>query len=138
MNENKFPHSILVAEDDKVTRDVLGLFLASRYPDAVTHFAENGEIGVELFRKYMPDIVITDIRMPVKDGIRMAEEIRAIYAGARLIVVSAYCDYESLRKRMDKIRFEEFLRKPLDFTRLFMVIDKCAVGNGEGKRPLRG
>jgi two-component system, sensor histidine kinase and response regulator len=126
MSEINFPHSILIAEDEKVTRDVLGIFLINRYPDAVTHFAENGEIGVELFRKYMPDIVITDIRMPVKDGIRMAEEIRAIKAGAKIIAVSAYCDYESLRERLEKIRFEEFLRKPLDFTKLFMVIDNCA------------
>lgn len=133
MIENNFPHSILVAEDDEVTRQVIGIFLTSRYPDAVTHFAENGEIGVELFRQYLPDLVITDIRMPVKDGIRMAEEIRTIKTGAKLIAVSAYCDLEALRERLDKINFQEFLRKPLDFTKLFTAIEKCAVGDGKGQ-----
>jgi YesN/AraC family two-component response regulator len=54
----------------------------------------------------MPEIVITDIRMLVKDGIRMADEIKTINGGARFIAVSAYCDHEVLRERLDKINYE--------------------------------
>ena len=126
MRDNIFPKSFLIADDEKVSRDVLGLFLKSKYPDAVTHFAENGKIGVELYRQYMPDIVITDIRMPVKDGISMAVEIKEIEADAKIIAVSAFCDNEAMREMLDKSNFEEFLRKPLNCIDLLTAIENCA------------
>ena len=40
--------------------------------------ASNGKKGVEVFKKFMPDIVITDVVMPIMDGIAMTKEIQAI------------------------------------------------------------
>jgi CheY-like chemotaxis protein len=50
LSENNSSNSILVAEDDKATREVMAIILTSRYHDAATDFAGNGGIGAELFR----------------------------------------------------------------------------------------
>ena len=55
-----------------MTCGMLCTVIRRKFPDAAIYLAENGRIGVELFKKHTPDIVITDINMPVMDGIEMA------------------------------------------------------------------
>ena len=50
--------------------------LSIKYPGLNVHTAGNGAEGLEVFRRHRPEIVITDISMPVMDGIRMAREIK--------------------------------------------------------------
>ncbi len=48
-----------------------------KFPDVELYTAENGKAGLDIFHEHAPDIVITDINMPVMDGIKMATEIKA-------------------------------------------------------------
>lgn len=82
-------------------------------------------MGLELFKVHSPEIVITDIKMPVMDGILMAREIRAIKADTRLIAVTAYCDEQGYREKIDEIGFHDCLAKPFEFARLYAAIEKC-------------
>jgi two-component system, sensor histidine kinase and response regulator len=116
--------SILVVEDDKVTRELIGRLFGRKYPKAAIYLAENGKVGVELFEMYAPDLVVTDINMPVMDGIRMAGEIRAMEAAAKFIVITAYSDMDYLDK-FTGIGFSAFLTKPIEFDRMFAAIEKC-------------
>lgn len=123
--------SILVAEDDKVTRELLGLMLAKKFPGAAVHFAENGQRGVELFDEHAPDIVITDIAMPMMDGIRMAGEIKARKSDTKFIVITAYSDAGN-QEKFAEIGFSDFLVKPIDFARMFAAIEKCVAEITQG------
>jgi YesN/AraC family two-component response regulator len=116
--------SILVVEDDKVTRELIGLMFGRKYPNAAVYLAENGKVGVELFEMHSPDIVVTDINMPVMDGIRMAGEIRAMEAATKFIVLTAYSDMDYLDKFTD-IGFSDYLTKPIEFDRMFAAMEKC-------------
>lgn len=116
--------SILVVEDDELIRKLLKTFISMKFPDVPLLVAENGRMGVDLFREHTPGLVITDIAMPVMDGIRMAGEIRAIKADTRFIVVTAYDDEDTIGK-FDKIGFNDFIVKPIDFRRLCAAIAKC-------------
>ena len=68
--------SVLYVEDETDTRELVRDILVRKYRRLVVEVAENGEAGLELFRELRPDIVITDLSMPLMDGIAMSREIR--------------------------------------------------------------
>jgi YesN/AraC family two-component response regulator len=79
-----FPYEIqyialLLVEDEPNARDMLKAMLARNYPGLRVYAAENGADGLDLFREHHPEIVVTDISMPVMNGIQMTREIRRSY-----------------------------------------------------------
>jgi YesN/AraC family two-component response regulator len=56
--------SILIVEDDDLTREILAAMLGERLPEVPLYMAINGRTGLELFKTHTPNIVITDINMP--------------------------------------------------------------------------
>lgn len=115
--------ALLYAEDDQVTRNVLTLIFARKFPGMQLHVAENGRAGLELFRKHTPAIVITDINMPELDGIQMAREIKAIHPDTVIIVISAYSDTHYLMNAIE-IGISHYIMKPIDHKKLFSVMEK--------------
>ena len=116
--------SLLVAEDDKIVRHLLDLIIPKLFPDAVVYLAENGRAGLELFDRHRPRIVLTDINMPVMDGVQMAREIRALKPDTKIIVLTAYHGSE-YREQFDEIGIESYLAKPIVFENLFTAIENC-------------
>ena len=124
MNLPQHSISMLIVEDEKMICEVLDIMISRKFPDAALYFAENGKLGVELFKKHLPEIVITDIQLPVMDGIEMAGEIRSIQIGTRFIVLTAFSNSDYYDK-FTKIGFHDFLTKPIEFDKLFTAIEKC-------------
>ena len=116
--------SMLIVEDDGIICEMLGKVTQRKYRDTAIYLAGNGRIGVGLFKEHMPEIVITDINMPVMDGIEMAEEIKSIKADTRFIVMTAYSD-KTYFEKFSEIGFCEYLLKPIVLSTLFAAIDKC-------------
>jgi len=95
--------SILVADDDKLVRITLRKILESAGYTSLG--AKDGAEAVEIYRKKKPDLVIVDIVMPIKDGVRTFLELRGFDAKAKIIAMSAGArsgkiDYLSLTKRI--------------------------------------
>ena len=89
--------SLLIVEDDKVASSTfLPHVIARKFPAVTIYVAENGKMGLELFKEHAPDIVITDINMPEMDGIQMAGEIKSIKADTKFIVLTAYSNKDYL------------------------------------------
>jgi len=84
--------------------------------------ASNGKRGVEVFRDFMPDIVITDVVMPVMDGIAMTKEIQAIKADIKIIYMSCYEDSEYLKSAMSN-KVTSYILKPFDTHKLTEAIE---------------
>jgi YesN/AraC family two-component response regulator len=118
--------SLLFVEDDHMVCLAIGRIIARRFPDATIYTAENGRIGLELFKEHTPEIVITDINMPVMDGIEMASKIKSIKTDTMFIVLTGYNDKNYL-ERFGEIGFNDYIVKPVDFGKLFAVIEKCRV-----------
>ncbi len=118
------PLSLLVVDDDKMARDVLNVMITRRFPNSSIYFAENGRTGVELFKEHAPDIVITDISMPIMDGIQMAGEIRAMDDDAKFIVLTGYTD-KDYSKKIVEFGINECIMKPIVFGKLFAAIERC-------------
>lgn len=62
--------------------------------------AINGKQGLELFQKYRPQLVITDIKMPVMNGLEMAQEILSIYPKVCVILLTAYDEFDLARNAL--------------------------------------
>ncbi|MBB5022677.1 GGDEF domain-containing response regulator [Desulfurispira natronophila] len=115
--------NILYVEDEEEIRHTLTRFLSKRARKVYT--AENGQEGLELFRTHRPDVVVSDIQMPVMDGLEMAREIKAISPETPVIVTTAYDDSSFLMESID-LGVEKYIKKPLRTQVLFEAIDRAA------------
>lgn len=112
--------TLLYVEDDPATREELTQMLELWF--ARVYVAENGQTGLEAFKKHQPDIVLTDIQMPVLNGLSMSAQIRLLVPEQPVIVLSAYNDMEYLFRAID-IGINQYVTKPISIERLF---DKLA------------
>ncbi|MEX1307014.1 MAG: response regulator transcription factor [Eubacteriales bacterium] len=76
MEQEKQPYKILAVDDDTRIRLLLTTVLESRGYSVVT--AENGQDGLDAFKREKPHLVVLDIMMPVMDGLACAKEIRKV------------------------------------------------------------
>ncbi|MBF0337611.1 MAG: response regulator [Nitrospirae bacterium] len=112
--------TVLYVEDDEFIRKMLGRFLRRRV--AVVYDACNGKEGLDAYIKYQEeiDIVITDIEMPVMNGIEMIERIFAIDHSQPIIITTAYKDEEHMS---EKVCLNVI--KPIDEEMLLKCIIHC-------------
>ena len=81
---------LLLVEDNQNQREILEGFLVKNGFDVIT--AADGEEGIKLFKENIVDIVITDFRMPHKNGLEVLREVRQINPLAAVIIVTAFSD----------------------------------------------
>src|SRR6185369_15001189 len=112
--ENKKPISILLVEDDESACEIIRSMLAMLYPQLLIYNAGDGQVGLELFRMHLPDIVITDIYMPKMDGVEMLGNMTSIKPDSRVIVVSAQNNRNDIEKIFPIDYLVEFVPKPID------------------------
>jgi signal transduction histidine kinase len=115
--------SILYVEDEPDTREQICEIIGHHYPYLRLLVAANGEEGIESFRENRPDLILTDINMPIVDGIRMAEEIKKLSPATEIIALSAYSNPEHLLNAIE-IGISHYILKPVDIEQIFSVIDK--------------
>ena len=91
---------ILIADDHFIVR--MGLTaLVNMEPDMeVIGEAANGAQAVDIFGKLNPDLVLMDLRMPVKDGIQATAEIRNKFPVARILMLTTYDGDEDIHKAL--------------------------------------
>ncbi len=105
---------IVVVEDEILVKK--GLILTTdwqKYGCEVVGEASNGFEGVQLIDRVKPDIVITDIRMPGLDGIKMIESLKENGVSPEFIIITGYGEFEYARKAL-KLGVRDFLVKPID------------------------
>ena len=72
--------------------------------------ASNGEQGYEQYKKHMPDVIITDIKMPKKDGLWLVEEVRKEDHHAKILVLTCYDEFSYARKAL-KVGADDYILK---------------------------
>jgi len=99
------------------------------------YVAKDGEEGLEKFKEYKPDIVLTDIHMPKMNGLSMIKYIREINPDVPTVVASAFSDTEYLLEAIKK-GVNHFLLKPINLLELLNTLDDIA-SNLVAKRELK-
>jgi len=121
--DGKLAISILYVEDEQVTRSAVARMLKRRV--LTVYEAENGREGLDLYKQYRPDIVISDIRMPVLDGMEMSKEIKSLDKNSKIILTTAHSDASILLNSIE-VGIDKYIMKPLDMASLFSSVEKCA------------
>lgn len=112
---------ILYVEDDEAIRTATCLVLKRFAMELFS--AKNGAEALELFREKQPDIVITDISMPVMDGLSMARLIKEENPDMPIVFVSAHNDAEQLLEAIE-LGAEGFLVKPFSLQKLSQILER--------------
>lgn len=115
------PISVLVVDDSAYMRQLL-LGLLHALEVGRIFLGANGEEGLELYQRHMPDVVITDAAMEPGDGFDLVKRLRAIdcaeLSTAPIIMVSGHTDVASVEKARDA-GITAFLSKPISATTLY-------------------
>jgi len=87
---------VLVADDQTVVREGIVMLLGLLPGIEVVGAAADGEEAVRLVERYVPDVVLMDLRMPRCDGVEATRRIRSSHPGTEVVVLTTYADDESL------------------------------------------
>jgi len=115
---------VLIADDEeRICQLILALGEWQRLGLEVVGTAQNGPDALQLLRTLTPDILITDIRMPGFDGLKVLEEARRELPGLEVIVISGYAQFDYAQTA---IRFGvgEYLLKPINRNALNHSLEK--------------
>lgn len=111
---------ILYVEDDQDIREEIGQFLEMEAQEVL--YAANGKEGLKVFKEHAPDIIISDIRMPVMDGLEMSAKIKKEKRDQMILVMTAFNDAEHLYKAIE-IGVDHYVTKPVDLDILETKLD---------------
>lgn len=115
--------SVMHVEDDTSVRESLMRFLKRRFSTIYT--AKDGAEGLEIYKQHQPDIIITDIQMPIMDGIEMSRYILEINPEAVIVITTAFNEKPYIDKA-EEIGIFEYLKKPVIKDDLTSTLRRCA------------
>ncbi len=125
---NRHAITVLLVDDEPLVRSNLRYALGRlAIPTRIVGEADNGEDALALYHATLPDVVITDIRMPQMDGLDLIERIRRTDRSTRIIIVSGYADFEYARRAMGR-DVTHYLLKPVKASELEAALVDCASG----------
>ena len=117
--------TILVVDDEENTREGLSKILAKE--GYSVEMAANGREAMALLKRQEFDLVITDMRMPLMDGLEVLREIKKMDEGIGVIMITAFGEVESYLEAMNMGAFE-YINKPVRVNELKRVITKVLEG----------
>ena len=104
--------SILYAEDEEMLREKLQETLSKIF--GTVYVAKNGQEAFELFKKYQIDLVLTDINMPIMNGIELIRSIHEYSEQQPMVIVASAHNEPRLLTALINMGIDQFLNKPID------------------------
>ncbi len=99
-NEN-YVIKVAIADDHTIFRTGIKTALSARKDIQMVAEAENGMQLLNLLRHIQPDVILLDIQMPIMDGITALPEIKKLYPGVKVIMLSFLNDHSVISKMME-------------------------------------
>ena len=116
---------LLIVDDEEIELDGMAELIDwPRYGYELVGTAINGKQGLALIGEKQPDIVITDIKMPVMDGLAMIRTAQERHSDAMFVVLSGYGDYEYTSQAM-QLGIRHYILKPCDETKILPVLEQA-------------
>jgi two-component system response regulator YesN len=114
---------ILVDDEEEVRQGVLRKIQWDEYGFQVIGEAENGKEALEIAEKVIPDVILTDIKMPFMDGLELAKVMKERYPTTKIIVLTGFDEFEYAHKAI-KLNVTEYVLKPISASELIEVLVK--------------
>ena len=117
-------YKIVIVDDESIIRRGLSQNIDwNSLGYEVIGTASDGEEGLEMMKTLKPDIVISDIRMPVMDGLEMVRQARRQRLPCKAILMSGYEDFRYAQTAIN-LKVEKYLLKPIDNENLIKVVKR--------------
>lgn len=128
MAPSNFPPSlrILYIEDDKNTQEEVAFFLEPLVEHL--YLASNGQEGLDLYHLHAPDLIITDLQMPIMNGIDMIKQIRQYDSTTPIFITTAYNETTYLHSAINS-GVNRYILKPINFKNLAETIGQFYANN---------
>ena len=115
---------IIVVDDEQAIREGLTYLIDwESYGYEIIGIAKNGKEGRSLIMELLPDVVITDIKMPQLNGLDMIKEVKKLGHSPYAIALTGYSEFE-YAKRAIQLDFFSYLLKPIDEEELIDLLNK--------------
>jgi two-component system, chemotaxis family, chemotaxis protein CheY len=122
MSDELLVPKILIVDDTSFQRERLRIFFQKIGCEIVAE-ADNGQNGIDLFTLYVPDLVTMDVNMPYMGGIEAVREIIKKNPDARIIMVSAMGDPETIKEAISA-GAKDFVIKPFSYNTMKKTVSK--------------
>ena len=118
---------VIIVDDEQIIRRGIRTFIPwEKIGCKLIGEASNGIEALSLMEKTTADIVITDIRMPMMDGLELTEELYSKYPHCKVIILTGYSDFEYARKAL-RFHVTDYLLKPVGEEGLVDVLRKTVL-----------
>lgn len=114
MRQEKSPISVMIVDDESLYIDEIKLLYSFQdHGFDLVCTASNGKDALEKFHQYAPQVVITDIEMPILNGIDLCREIRKSNSRTRLLFLTAYDEFNYIKSALHVSAFDYLLKYEL-------------------------
>lgn len=112
---------VIICDDERIIREGLKQMVPwGDYHFTTVYTAKDGVEALSLIRQHQPELVITDIRMPRKNGVDLLDDIKDL--DCQVIILSSYDDFEYMKAGIQH-HVLDYLLKPVDHTQLEHILD---------------
>lgn len=116
---------VFIVDDEVPIRDELKMFNWEAFNTKLVGEAENGKKALDLCRECVPDIVITDITMPVMDGLELFDKLKAEFPHIQVIVLTCHSDFLYAREALRLGAIEYILKVTMEDSDIIKALDKA-------------
>ena len=127
-------YKVLIVDDERIIREgIAGSIDWNKYGFSLCGMAENGIDAYEIIKQVVPDVVITDIKMPGMDGLELISRVHGEYPQIIFIILSGYGEFEFANKAM-KYGVKHYLLKPCDEDEITNILEKILLEKREEEK----
>ncbi|BCG58848.1 hypothetical protein PUR_22730 [Paenibacillus sp. URB8-2] len=117
-------YKVLITDDEWLIREGLKQTIDWQALDCkIVAEASNGEQSLQAVKDFKPDILLTDIRMPVMNGMQLAEEAQRVHPNIRIIFLTGFDDFTYAQQAV-KLKAADYVLKPTNPDELLEVIER--------------
>ena len=113
---------VLLVDDARASRMIVGKEVKKLGHEIIGE-AENGELGFEAYKELKPDLVLSDVEMPVLDGLGMVEKIIEFDPAANIVMVTSVVNAQFIQ-RILRVGAIDAVKKPVNAEKLQKIFDQ--------------
>jgi two-component system, LytTR family, response regulator len=116
------PIRIVLADDNEDSREIVRFFIGSLSSFEIVGACRNGEELIDEVLIQKPDLILTDINMPLKDGVDAIKECLTFHPTVKFIFITGYDNYAITAFQLAAV---DYIVKPVEKIRLFKALEKA-------------
>ena len=120
-------YTVLLADDEEeVIQVIMKKIDWEGLGFSVIGYANNGVKALEMVEEFLPDVVMTDIKMPYMDGMELANRIKSEYPATKILIFTGFDEFEYAKEAVH-LEVEEYMLKPVNSVELTDVFSSLKI-----------